>query len=252
MCLERPMCNEPTFGWFVKFLTIRFLMTEGIAFVIVKSCLDFEHPMVLLGFLGLLTVLYFIAVAWRRGRMKLWSDPGCGILLLMLFATFLVGIVSWPIQLMGLSSERLVEIAWELFAFLILLSPAIYHLNILEQCYYQIPVARRLERELGFSSDTNTLEGNWPVGDKYLYFTNIEPGGLMEQAGFQVRDIVVCPGSFTEFWYELERARGGEPIAITVVSWADPAPVSQRPSRQVMIRVPRKEGQKSKTSSTHE
>jgi hypothetical protein len=101
---------------------------------------------------------------------------------------------------------------------------------------------------LGFSSDTNTLEGTWPTGDRYLFFKHIDPGSLMDQAGFQPRDIVVDPRGFTEFWYQLEQARGGGPFAVTVVSWADAAPVSERPRRQVMVSVPSKGGQRSALS----
>jgi hypothetical protein len=232
------MKDDPPYAWFVKVLILRFLLCEGIALLVVIPCLGLAHPMSAPGLLGVLILTYFVCLVWRRGCVKLWSDPGCSVLLLGLLVTFLVGVVSMPAHQAGLSPALLVETAWGLFGFLVLLSPAIYHWNILEQCYYQVPVAQRLQRELWFRSETNTLEGTWPTGERYLFFQHIEPGGHMDQAGFRHRDIVVDPLGFTEFWYQLEQARGGEPIAITVVSWSDPGPVSQRPRRQVMICVP--------------
>jgi hypothetical protein len=232
------MRDEPSFAWFGKVLALRLLLCEVIALLLVFPCFGLAQPMPLLGLLGLLIIVYFVCLACRRGRIKLWSDPGCSMLLLVLPMTLLVGAVSTLAHRAGLSPEWLDETAWGLFGVLGLLAPAIYHWNILEQCYYQVPVARRLRRELGFASDTNTLEGTWPTGRKYLYFQHIDPGGLMDQAGFRSKDIVVDPRGFTEFWYQLEQARGREPITITVVSWSDPGPVSQRPRRQVMIRVP--------------
>ena len=230
--------NEPSFTWFVKVLALRFLVCEGIALLVVSPCLGFAHPILLLPVLGFLIIGYFVRMAWRRGSTGLWSDPGCSVFLLALLTTLMVVIGLTGAHLAGLCAAWPVETAWGLFAFLGLLAPAVYHWNIIEQCYYQVLIARRLQHELGFRSETNTLEGAWPTGHKYLYFQHIEPGGLMDQAGVQPQDIVVAPRCFTEFWYRLEKAHGAAPISIAVVSWADPRPVSQRPRRQVMIRIP--------------
>src|SRR5579859_8185379 len=63
----------------------------------------------------------------------------------------------------------------------------------------------------------------------------------MDQAGCRPYDIVVDDVSFTEFWQRLEEARGGAPIPITVASWTDIGPVSKRSTRQISVRVPRKD-----------
>jgi hypothetical protein len=236
--LELPVRDDASFAWYVKVLTVRCLVFEGIVLLAVSPWLGFARPMSLVGLLGLLVIIYFGCLARRRGRIKLWSDLGCAIHLVLLVTGLLVGAGSILANHLGLSSEYLVETAWGQFAVLAVLAPAIYHWNVAEQYYYQLPIARRLERDLGFTSETNTLEGSWPTGRKYLFFQLIEPGGLVNQAGVRPHDIVVEPRGFTEFWYRLEQARGGEPVTIAVVSWSDPIPVSRRPRRQLRIRVP--------------
>jgi hypothetical protein len=236
------MQKELSNYWWLKEVTLQFLVFESIAVLLVVFCLGLPHPLVMLGSLVLLILSYFTWSIRRRGSTSLPSDPGCVILFLMLLATFLVGIVASLALPASFPTEGLTETIWGLFGFLCLLAPAVMSWNLLEQGYYQIPVKKKLQSELGFKTTTNTLEGAWPIGAKYLYFTHLEPSGLMEQAGFQLRDIVVEPRGFTEFWYRLEHARGRELIAITVVLWDHPEPVSKRLRREVFIRVPPKGG----------
>jgi hypothetical protein len=119
--------KEASFAWFAKYLAIRFLVCEAVVFLVVGGYLGLAHPMLLRGFFGLLTIIYCVCLAWKKGRIKLWSHPGCAILLLMLLVTFLVGVVSLAAQLAGLSTAWLVDTTWALFGFLGLLAPAVYH-----------------------------------------------------------------------------------------------------------------------------
>jgi hypothetical protein len=246
---EVPMQKELSTYWYVKHAALFFLVLEGIAVALVVFCLSLPHPLLMLGALGLLVVFYFIWPIRRRKGTSLPSDPGCLIVFLVFLATFFVGIVASLALPERFPTQELRETIWGLFGFLCLLAPAVVFWNLLEQGYYQITAANKLQRELGFKTYTNTLEGHWPTGMKYLYFTHVKPGGLMEQAGFQQNDIVIEPDGFTEFWYKLEHARGKEPVAITVALWDHPEPVSKRPRREVFIRVPPKGDRQSELPS---
>src|SRR5262249_49792177 len=91
-----------------------------------------------------------------------------------------------------------------------------------------------------FKHEVNTLEGSWPTGMRYLYFERVQPGGVLAEAGAKPYDIVMDKWDLTGFFRRLEKARGGGPIPITVASRAGPGPVSQRPTRQILVRVPAK------------
>jgi len=102
---------------------------------------------------------------------------------------------------------------------------------------YQLQISEDLCRELGFRHGSPYVRN----GDDLLEVFTIEhvvPGGLFDQAGFRKHDIIVDRLSITDFYRLLENARGGDPVTITVVPWADEQPLSERPRREVTFAVP--------------
>lgn len=97
-------------------------------------------------------------------------------------------------------------------------------------------IERELQRDLGFREGWEWLphNGEWhgtPTVE------NLQPSGVLAQAGFQERDIILEGFSYGRRW---EKARGGEPITVRVASWVEPPPLHQRPRRVLTIRVPPK------------
>jgi hypothetical protein len=132
------MRDDYTFAWFVKLLTIRFLVIEGF---VLSAFISFggqlTHPTVLLGFLGLLVLLYGLCLTLKKHQRKRFTGPGCVLFLLAFFATGLLLGVCGVAQLAGLSTAWLSEPAASVFSLLVLLAPALYHGHILEEGYYQ-------------------------------------------------------------------------------------------------------------------
>jgi hypothetical protein len=99
-----------------------------------------------------------------------------------------------------------------------------------------------LERELGFRCDVKYFK----ECEKWLgvvVITKLRPGGVMDQAGFRDRDIVVDAGGAPDFFNRLETARGGRPAEIEVAPWMDPPDVAHRPVRELILRVPPRTGE---------
>jgi hypothetical protein len=230
--------DRGSFAWFVRILGVRWLVLEAFAILPLALGGSLPPPLAFSAGTGILAIAYISWLGLGGARGRLISEPGCSILLLLLPGAALPFVVYLVALVFGFSTDWLLDLAGLLLSLFWLLGPIVYHLNIVEQCYFQVRCAAELRRDLGFQSDTNTLEGTWPVGQKYLYFTNVEPGGLMERAGFQTGDIVVEPRTFTEFWYRLEKGRGGDPVPIVVVSPSGAEPVSRRPRRRLSVRVP--------------
>jgi hypothetical protein len=234
------MNAEWNYKRFVKILLIRLLVVQGFLLAMFGAFLDLTRPDLLLLYAGLLVGAFLVWLAWAKPRKTRLGGAGCLLVTLFLLISGVLGCASWLGRLAGIPSGQLAEHASALFTLVILLGPTTYHWEILEQCYYQVHLAPQIQRDLGFESDTNTLEGTWPTGRRFLYLTRIQPGGAMDQAGFRPYDIVVDGGGFTEFWQRLEEARGGPPVPITVASWSDTAPVSERPTRQISVSIPPK------------
>jgi hypothetical protein len=229
------MYAQPAYKWIAKGLITRLLLVQAVLIIVLG--LDLTRPVLLLLYAGLLVAAFLVWLAFARPCKMRLGGTGCLMVTVVLLISAALKCTSWLHQLVRLPSAGLAEHASALFTLVILLGPITHHWRILEECYYQVYLASRLKRDLGFESTTNTL---WPDGIKYLFFTDIQTGGPMDQAGFLPYDIVVDQCTFTEFWRRLEEARGGAPVPIAVASWADSGPVSKRPTRQLCVRVPRK------------
>lgn len=114
-----------------------------------------------------------------------------------------------------------------------------YYLGFM--AYWQLTVGRQLNEEFGFVTGTpytksqNSRDGYQEV----LVIEKVEPGGLFARAGFRERDIVCGPvRDPVQFYRMLEKARGGEPIKLTVVPWDDEVPLEERPTREITLRLP--------------
>jgi hypothetical protein len=226
------MLERPTYGWFARILIVRFLILQGVLLALFG--LDLSQPSLLLLYAGLLVGAYVCWVGIAKPPRTRLGAAGCLMVTAMLLLSGVLGSASWLAYVAGFPSTRLAEHASALFTVVILLGPITYHWLILEECHYQVYLAPMIERDLGFEAATNTLEG----GCKYLFLSHLQSGGVMDQAGFRPYDIVVDGGTFTEFWQRLEEARGGSPVPITVASWFDSGPVSERPTRQCSVSVP--------------
>ena len=232
------MSDQHSYWWVIKFLIGRTLVVEAV----LSPIYLFNPPRLdlLLLYASLLTCGLLLWAKFKQPRRMHLAGTGCLVLSLILPLVAILGCIAGVIAVLGLSGSWIGEHAWALFTLVLISGPLIYHWMIIEECYYQVYRSPKVERDLGFKHDTNTLEGNWPTGRKYLYLAHIQPGGLMDQAGFRPRDIVVDHSSFTAFWVRLEEARGGPPVSLNVVSWSDAGPVSKRPMRQLSMSVPRK------------
>jgi hypothetical protein len=229
---------RPSFRYWAIFMSVRFALIQGV--VLLLFDLDFSDSSLLVGSLAVVLALYFARL--RKSTSRLSSSPGCTIVLLMPLSVALLSGLSVLTSSLASVSDWLWQESSVLFTLFLALAPGVYHWCILEHFYYQTDIQQRLECDLGFESGTNTMQGQWPGGEKYLYFKSLRPGGLMEQAGIGPDDIVVDLGGLGEFWARLEAARGGEAIPLTVASGSDPGLESKRPTRKVMVRIPTRNG----------
>jgi hypothetical protein len=234
------MHAEWTYKRVFKILIVRLFVVQGFLLALFGPFLDLTRPDLLLFYTGLLVGAFLFWLAWAKPRKTRLGGAGCLLVTVFLLISGVLGCASWLGRLAGIPSAQLAEHASALFTLFVLLGPITYHWEILEQCYYQVHLAPQIQRDLGFESDTNTLEGTWPTGRRFLFFTRIQPDGAMDQAGLRPYDIVVDGCTFTEFWQRLEESRGGPPATITVASWSDTGPVSERPTRQISVRLPRR------------
>jgi hypothetical protein len=228
------MSAVPTYGWFVRFLLVRLIVV--LVLLVAVFGLDLTRPSLLLFYSGLLAANYLCWFCIAKPRPTRLGEAGCPMVTVMLLLSCVLGGASWWAKFHELPSTQLAEHAAALFTLVILLGPLTHHWRITEECYYQAHLGPVIERDLGFESTTNTLNG----GRKYLLLVHIQQGGVMDRAGFRPYDIVVSRGSFTDFWRRLEESRGGPAVSITVASYSDPGVVWERPTRQLAVAVPRK------------
>jgi hypothetical protein len=66
----------------------------------------------------------------------------------------------------------------------------------------------------------------------------LQPGGFMERAGFQERDILLNVGGVPDLFARLDQARGSAPLTMEVVPWLDPTDLADRPLRELVLEVP--------------
>ena len=144
-----------------------------------------------------------------------------------------IGILAWLVT----SSASCLLQAWIVLAVLLGMVVLLCVWIGAEARHYQSKLGGLLRRDLGFAHGSPYLRNTRGMVE-VLTIESVAPGGLFDQAGFQKDDIVVDDVSISEFYKLLERARGGEPVAITVVSWSDKQPLKDRPRRQIVVRVP--------------
>jgi hypothetical protein len=163
-----------------------------------------------------------VAMIWP----SLADEPfGCGLLLGILFVALLASVgVAY-----GLLPESWMDHAEGLFAVLALLWPASLSLMLIRSYYYQCCMSPLLQQDLGF---------RYVKRQEQITVTDIQPGGVFDQAGFKEWDVVVDRVSITGFFRKLEQARGKGPITLTVVPWSDTQPIRERPRRTLTFQVP--------------
>ena len=232
------MRERSTYWTCVKFCAVRLLVLEALLLVWIYFVAIPVSWLLLDG--GLLVAVFLVWLAIARPRATRFGGTGCLGMTFVLLISVTLGAVSFVLYLVGFPSVLLEQHAVALFFLVLVLGLPTHHWRILEECYCQVYLARKIERDLGFESDTNTLEGTFLAGRKYMFLNQVQPGGLMDLAGYRRLDIVLDDGTFTDFWQRLEDSRGGPTISIAVASWSDSGPVSKRPTRQLSVSLPRK------------
>jgi hypothetical protein len=107
----------------------------------------------------------------------------------------------------------------------------------MDACHYQGRIAGELRRDLGFKHDTLYIrEGRSLAG--VITIGSLVPGGLFEQAGFRVGDIIKGP-SITGLYKILHRGRGSR-VQIIVVEAGEGRPLKERSERVISVKVPAK------------
>jgi hypothetical protein len=106
---------------------------------------------------------------------------------------------------------------------------------VAEAYYYQGRLAEDLRRDLGFAHRTPYVRcGRWT--HDVLTVTSLDPCGAFARAGFRDGDVIVGP-SISGLYKLLHRRRGSE-VRLQVVEGGDGPPLSQRPRREIIVRVP--------------
>jgi hypothetical protein len=101
--------------------------------------------------------------------------------------------------------------------------------------YYQVHVGRLLDVDLGFSLGSPYVRCG-EIEHEVSTIESVQPGGVLDSAGFQNGDIVVGM-SITGLYRALHRGRGGE-VTVPVVDGGDGPALSERRVRQIRFRVP--------------
>jgi hypothetical protein len=90
---------------------------------------------------------------------------------------------------------------------------------------------------LGFRCQVEYFKerGNW---NGVVTVAKLQPGGFMERAGFQERDILLNVGGVPDLFARLDQARRSAPVTMEVVPWLDPTDLADRPVRELILEVP--------------
>ena len=100
-----------------------------------------------------------------------------------------------------------------------------------------IHVGRMLEVDLGFRHGSPYVRCGESEREVFTIEV-VQPGGVLDRAGFQNSDIVVGM-SITGLYRTLHRERGGE-VTVPVVDGGDGPALSERRVRQIRFRVPQR------------
>jgi hypothetical protein len=181
-------------------------------------------------YVGALGVLYL--AFWMT---RVYREEPTGLAGLLMLGTFLLAILLWGLgklaEAFGHSWDSLAvhtSALWWVFGIAFILCVVWV---MVEAEHYQVYVRERLERDLGFRYGK--------VGEQ-ITLCRIQPGGLLDQAGFREMD-VIADVSITGFFRLLELARGGDPVTLTVIPWSATEWMSRRPRRRLTVRVPAKD-----------
>jgi hypothetical protein len=106
---------------------------------------------------------------------------------------------------------------------------------VVEAYYYQGRLAEDLRRELGFAHCTPYVRcGRWT--HDVLTVTDVDPYGVFARAGFRDGDVIVGPS--ISGLYKLLHCGRGSKVRLKVVEGGDGPPLSKRPRREIIVRVP--------------
>src|SRR5215831_8615086 len=139
-------------------------------------------------------------------------------------------VVSW---LLATSAACLLQ-WWIILALLLTLLILFIVWTAYEGFYYQVRMGAQLRYDLGFDHGTRYV-GRF---SEVLTIGSVTAGGLFDQAGFYENDVIVDDLSITGLYKMLERARGGEPVTITVASCIEGRPLNDQPIRRLAVNVP--------------